>query len=92
MAFEIFDFRKEEHIKNLLVTPHIRSRFLRMQPGAVANLHSHDLGHEIFLILQGRCIFYIAGSEQELCAGQLCVALADEIHQVRAIGDEPMVM
>ena len=92
MAFEIFDFRREEHIKNLLVTPHIRSRFLRMQPGAVADLHSHDLGHEIFLILQGRCIFHIAGSEQELCAGQLCVALADEIHQVRAIGHEPMVM
>ena len=92
MAFEIFDFRKEEHIKNLLVTPHIRSRFLRMQPGDVAGLHSHDLGHEIFLILQGRCVFHIAGSEQELCAGQLCVALADEIHQVRAIGDEPMIM
>ncbi len=92
MAFEIFDFRQEEHIKNLLVTPHIRSRFLRMEPGAVAGLHSHDLGHEIFLILQGRCVFHIAGSEKELCAGQLCVALADETHQVRAIGDEPMVM
>ena len=92
MAFEIFDFRQEEHIKNLLVTPHIRSRFLRMEPGAVAGLHSHDLGHEIFLILQGRCVFHIAGSEQELRAGQLCVALADEIHQVRTIGDEPMVM
>ena len=92
MAFEIFDFRREEHIKNLLVTPHIRSRFLRMQPGEVAGLHSHDLGHEIFLILQGRCVFHIAGSEQELCAGQLCVALADEIHQVRAVGNEPMIM
>ncbi len=92
MAFEIFDFRREEHIKNLLVTPHIRARFLRMQPGDVADLHSHDLGHEIFLILQGRCVFHIAGSQQELCAGQLCIARADEIHQVRAIGDEPMMM
>ena len=52
MAFQIFDFRNERHIKNLLVTPHIRSRFLRMKPGQVADMHSHDLGHEIFLILQ----------------------------------------
>jgi quercetin dioxygenase-like cupin family protein len=92
MAFQIFDYRNDDHIKNLLVTPHIRSRFLRMDPGTVAGMHSHDLGHEIFLILQGSCIFYIEGDERELCAGQLCVALADEIHQVRVTSDEPMIM
>ena len=52
MSFQIFDYRNEDHIKNLLVTPNIRSRFLRMEPGQVAGRHSHDLGHEIFLILQ----------------------------------------
>jgi len=92
MAFEIYDYRNEEHIKNLLVTPHIRSRYLRMEPGAIAGMHSHDLGHEIFLILQGSCIFYIEGAERELHAGQLCIALADEIHQVRVTSDEPMIM
>ena len=90
MALEIYDFRKD--IRNLLVTPQIRSRFLRMEPGQVANLHSHDLGHEIFLILQGRAHFRVAGEEAELGPGQLCVALVDEAHQVRVVGDEPMVM
>lgn len=92
MAFQIFDYRNEAHIKNLLVTPHIRSRFLRMQPGQIAGMHSHDLGHEIFLILQGSCIFNINGDEQELHPGQLCIALVDEIHQVRVTSDEPMIM
>ena len=92
MSFQIFDYRNEDHIKNLLVTPNIRSRFLRMEPGQVAGRHSHDLGHEIFLILQGSCIFDIEGEEQELHAGQLCLTLPDEIHQVRVTSDEPMIM
>ena len=45
--------------------------------------HSHDLGHEIFLILEGKAEFMIAGHTEVLEAGQLCIALADEIHQVR---------
>lgn len=90
MALEIFDYRTD--IRNLLVTPHIRSRFLRMEPGQVADRHSHDLGHEIFLILQGRAHFEVDGEEAELGPGQLCVARVDEVHQVRVVGDEPMVM
>ena len=90
MALEIFDYRTD--IRNLLVTPHIRSRFLRMEPGQVADRHSHDLGYEIFLILQGRCHFEVDGEEAELGPGQLCVARVDEPHQVRVVGDEPMVM
>ena len=90
MALEILDYRRD--IRNLLVTPHIRSRFLRMEPGEVANRHSHDLGHEIFLILQGRAHFEVDGEEAELGPGQLCIARVDEPHQVRVVGDEPMVM
>jgi quercetin dioxygenase-like cupin family protein len=90
MALKVYDFRTD--IRNLLVTPQIRSRFLRMEPGQVASRHSHDLGHEIFLILQGRCVFEISGEEAELGPGQLCVALADEPHSVRVLGDEPMIM
>ena len=90
MALEIFDYRSD--IRNLLVTPHIRSRFLRMEPGQVANRHSHDLGHEIFLILQGRAHFEVDGEEAELGPGQLCIARVDQPHQVRVVGDEPMVM
>ena len=90
MPFQVYDFRTD--IRNLLVTPQIRSRFLRMEPGQVASRHSHDLGHEIFLILQGRCIFEISGEEAELGPGQLCIALVDEPHSVRVTSDEPLIM
>ena len=81
MAFEVYDFRDVN--KNVLVTPHIRARLYQMEPGQVDRRHSHDLGHEVFLILEGRAEFMIAGHVEVLEAGQMCIALADEIHQVR---------
>ena len=55
MGFPVYDFRNPEHITNMLVTPEIRSRFMWMDPGDEFNSrHSHDLGHEIFLVLQGK--------------------------------------
>ena len=92
MGFPVYDFRNPEHITNMLVTPQIRSRFLRMEPGTEAQGHTHDLGHEIFLILSGRCEFTIDGETEVLGPGQLCVALVDQWHQVRVVGDEPMIM
>ena len=90
MSFTVYDYRTD--IRNVLVTPHIRSRFLRMEVGQVNGYHSHDLGHEIFLILQGRAEFEIDGQTQELGPGQMCIALADEGHLVRNVGDEPVIM
>ena len=90
MSFEVYDYRTD--VGNMLVTPQIRSRFVRMEPGEAAALHSHDLGHEIFLVLAGRAEFRIDGGTREVGPGQLCVALADEIHSVRTVGDEPMTM
>ena len=90
MSFQVYDYRTD--VCNMLVTPQIRSRFVRMQPGESASLHSHDLGHEIFLVLAGRAEFRINGGTREVGQGQLCVALADEIHAVRTVGDEPMTM
>ena len=90
MGFPVYDYRTD--IRNVLVTPQIRSRFLKMEPGQQAQLHSHDLGHEIFLILEGRVEFEIDGETEELGPGQMCVALADQPHQVRVLGDEPMTM
>ena len=81
MPFEVYDFRDVN--KNVLTTPEIRARLYHMEPGQVDRLHSHDLGHEIFLILEGKAEFMIAGHTEVLEAGQMCVALADEIHQVR---------
>ena len=90
MSFSIFDYRKD--LANLLVSPHIRARFLRIEPGEIHGMHSHDLGHEVFFILEGRLTFYIDGEKQTLGPGQLCVALADQIHQVHNNGDEPVYM
>ncbi|MDP6052144.1 MAG: cupin domain-containing protein [Candidatus Latescibacteria bacterium] len=90
MSFAVYDFRAD--IRNILVTPQIRSRFLRMEPGQTARRHSHDLGHEIFLILQGEAEFEIDGEKQVIRPGQLCVALTDQMHQVRVVGDEPVIM
>lgn len=90
MGFPVYDFRTD--VRNILVTPQIRSRFLRMEPGQESQGHTHDLGHEIFLILSGRCEFTIDGETEELGPGQMCVALVDQMHSVRVIGDEPMTM
>ncbi|MEE2657764.1 MAG: cupin domain-containing protein [Candidatus Latescibacterota bacterium] len=90
MTIEVFDYRTD--IRNIFVTSQIRSRFLTMDPGATADLHSHDLGHEIFLILQGTARFEICGEFAELKPGQLCIARCDEPHQVTVTSDEPMIM
>ena len=90
MPFDIYDFRKD--IRNVVITPVIRSRFLQMEPGAVAQRHSHDLGYEVFLILAGQCEFEIDGEVAVLGPGQMCFTRPDQMHQVRVIGDEPMTM
>ncbi len=90
MAFDVFDFRTD--VRNVVITPEIRSRFLRMEPGEVAVRHSHDLGHEVFLVLEGQCEFEIEGARAVLGPGQMCFARRDEMHQVRTVGDVPMTM
>lgn len=90
MPFDIYDFRQD--IRNVVITPTIRSRFLQMEPGAVAQRHSHDLGYEVFLILAGQCEFEIDGDIAILGPGQMCFTRPDQMHQVRVIGDEPMTM
>ncbi len=90
MGFRVYDYRTD--IQNVLVTPQIRSRFLRMELGQVNRGHTHDLGHEIFLILQGRAEFEIDGEVEVLEPGQMCIALVGQDHIVRNIGNEPVIM
>ncbi len=90
MTFEVFDFRND--LKNVFMSPEIRSRFVKMEPGEISVRHSHDLGHEIFLILQGKAEFEIEDHKKVLEAGQLCVARIDEKHSITCLGDEPMIM
>ena len=92
MGFTVYNCRKD--ISNILITSQIRARFCYMEPGsgALDFGHSHDLGHEIFIILAGRVEFQISGDIKELGPGQMCYALTDEPHSVRVIGDEPVHM
>ena len=100
MPIEVYDFHNLEDHTHVLVTPQIRARLLRIEPSAApaavgsrrGGFHTHDLGHEIFLILQGRCLMEIEDEAVELAPGQLCYARVDQPHRASVIGDEPVVM
>ena len=64
MPFAVYDYRTD--VRNVVILPDIRSRFLRMEPGEVGARHSHDLGQEVFLILEGECEFEIEGETVDL--------------------------
>ena len=90
MPIAVYDYRTD--VRNVVIMPEIRCRFLRMEPGEVGGRHSHDLGQEAFLILEGQCEFEIDGEYAVLGPGQMCFAEANQMHQVRTIGDQPMTM
>jgi quercetin dioxygenase-like cupin family protein len=89
MGFEVFDYRKD--VRNVIIEPEIRARFFRLEPGEVARAHTHDLGQEVFLVLQGRVEFEIEGHKETLGPGQLCFAAAGESHISRCVGDQPVI-
>jgi quercetin dioxygenase-like cupin family protein len=90
VPIEVYDYRTD--VRNVVIMPEIRSRFLRMEPGEVGGRHSHDLGQEVFLILDGQCEFEIDGEYATLGPGQMCFAKANQMHHVRVVGDQPMTM
>jgi quercetin dioxygenase-like cupin family protein len=90
MPIEVFDYRTD--VRNVVITPEIRSRFMKLEAGAVAPAHTHDLGHEVFIVLEGHAEFEVNGEKAVLEPGQMCFVRADEMHQVRAVGESPMTM
>ena len=90
MALEVFDARTD--VRNLFITPEIRSRIMRFEPGEVSHGHTHDLGHEMFVVLDGRAEFSIAGESAVVGAGQVCVARAGECHEIRVLADALMTL
>src|ERR1051326_5799820 len=90
MTLEVWDATRD--VKNLFITPEIRSRIMRFEPHQLSSGHTHDLGHEMFLVLEGQAEFTIDGSTAVLGAGQACVARAGQWHEVRAFGDGPMTL
>jgi quercetin dioxygenase-like cupin family protein len=90
VPLEVFSAKTD--IRNLFITPEIRSRIMRFEPGQVSEGHTHDLGHEVFVVLDGQAEFTIAGQSAVLGPGEICIARAGEFHELRTVGDAPMTM
>jgi quercetin dioxygenase-like cupin family protein len=90
MTVEVWDAKRD--IRNLFITPEIRSRIMRFEPHQLSAGHTHDLGHEMFVVLDGQAEFTIDGESAVLQPGQACVARAGQWHEVRAVGDGPMTL
>lgn len=90
MTLEVWDSTRD--VRNLFITPEIRSRIMRFEPHQVSSGHTHDVGHEMFLVLEGQAEFSIDGTTAVLGPGQACVARAGQWHELRAVGDGPMTL
>jgi len=90
MPLQKFDFRAD--LTNVAVSPPIRNRFRRVALGPVPEVHSHDLGGETFLVMEGQIEFTVADETVVCTAGQGIFVPPRTTHAVRAIGDQPGVM
>lgn len=87
MSIQVWDYR--EHIQNLVATPEIRARFNRINPNSPPQYHSHDLGGEIFLVLDGEVTFDVEGEIVVCRAGQAIYVRPHLKHRVYNQGDRP---
>jgi quercetin dioxygenase-like cupin family protein len=76
MTLEVWDSKRD--IRNLFITPEIRSRIMRFEPHQLSPGHTHDVGHEMFLVLDGQAEFTIDGETALVGPGQACVARAGQ--------------
>lgn len=90
MAIRVYDSRTDR--ANLVVHPEIRGRFLRLAPGPANRPHSHDVGGEIFLVLEGQCEFLVEDERVTCGPGQLIYVAPRLRHTLRAVGDAPCVV
>jgi mannose-6-phosphate isomerase-like protein (cupin superfamily) len=85
MAIQVHDYRSD--LTNIQVQPQIRSRFRRVELGPVPQVHSHDLGGETFLVMDGQIEFTVAGDHVVCQRGQSIYVPPRTTHAVRAVGD-----
>ncbi len=87
MPIRVFDYRAD--LQNLVVRPEGRARFRRVELGPVPPKHSHDLGVETFLVMEGEIEFTVEDESVVCTAGQLISVPPRTKHAVRAVGDRP---
>jgi quercetin dioxygenase-like cupin family protein len=61
-------------------------------PGQQQKVHTHDESDKIYFVLEGRSTFILGDREQELGAGESCIAAAGELHGVRNDSDGKAVL
>lgn len=69
--------------------PHFRIRYFRVQPGGCTSLDQHPHEHGVF-ILHGRASVVLGDDEVEVGPRDVVYVPGDEVHQFRALGDEPL--
>jgi mannose-6-phosphate isomerase-like protein (cupin superfamily) len=86
----VYDYHSD--LTNLVVQPQIRSRFRRVELGPRPQVHSHDLGGETFVVMEGQIEFTV-DNEQVVCeSGQAIFVPPRTTHAVRAVGDRTGVI
>ncbi len=90
MPIQVYDYRSD--LTNVVVRPEIRSRFRRVELGPVPRYHSHDLGGETFIVMDGQIEFTVDGESAVCTTGQAIYVPPRTTHAVRAVGDAPGVM
>src|SRR5579864_2992891 len=90
MPIHVYDYRSD--LSNLIVEPQIRSRFRVVELGPVPQVHSHDLGGETFVVMQGDIEFTVGDERVVAHQGQAIFVPPRTTHAVRAVGDQPGVI
>ena len=90
MPIRVYDYRTD--IANVVVRPEIRARFLRSEPGPAGLMHSHDLGGELFLVLEGQCEFLVEDERVTCGPGQLIYVEPRQKHTLHAVGGAPCLV
>ena len=69
--------------------PHFRIRYFRVEPGGQTSLDQHPHEHGVF-ILHGRALVRLGDDEVQVGPRDVVYVPGDEVHQFRAVGDEPL--
>ena len=90
MPIPVHDYHSD--LTNICVQPQIRSRFRRVELGPVPPVHSHDLGGETFLVMDGQIEFTVADERVVCQQGQSIFVPPRTTHAVRAVGEHSGVI
>lgn len=69
--------------------PNFAMRQFEVAPGGNTPRHSHDYEHEVFVV-SGTGTVFLDGVDQNVRAGDVIYVPADEEHQFRATGPDPL--